>query len=173
MSRLKIEMSSAEEGYTMRELLTSTKEFGRTLTSVPIVYIEKVLLLPKSKRVRFVTATPSSDGGEYRQLVEFHDVELQRTKDASHKVLVKTQSGKDGYIKKLSQDHIVSVRCACQDYRFTWARANSYVGSFAGRDFPPVVVQGLRKPRNPDNIPGVCKHLLGVFRQLKTDGYIR
>jgi hypothetical protein len=166
--------SVAEDGLTIQEILASTKKFGRKLEGVPVVYIDQSLLLPKAEIVRFHTTTPSSRDDDYEQILEFYWVELSREKDRGHQVLVKTKSGKSGYIKKLDRrNYPIAVRCSCQDYRFTWARANQLAGAFTGPKFPAVKVKGTRGPRNPQNMPGVCKHLMGVFKELKDKGYIR
>ena len=164
----------ADDGMTIQELVQSTKKMGRKIEGAPVVYLTKSELKPKSELVRFTTETPSSGDETYHQIVEFYWVDVSKTKDRGHGVLVKTASGRTGYIKKLDQRNFpVAVRCSCKDYQFTWARANKLEGAFTCPRFPVIKTKGKRAPRNPQQTPGVCKHLLGVFKKLRTEGFIR
>lgn len=71
-----------------------------------------------------------------------------------------------------------AVRCSCPDYRFTWAEWNKRNKSLAGRNFPKYVRKTPPPPRgrpyrNPDEAPGLCKHLIEFITRLSHQGLIK
>lgn len=57
----------------------------------------------------------------------------------------------------------IQVSCTCKNYVYTWAYYNAQKGSHFGplpKIEPP---KGLRPPRNPEHIPGMCKHIAAAL----------
>lgn len=60
----------------------------------------------------------------------------------------------------------VQVSCTCENYKYTWAYYNAGVGSHYG-ELPHIdPPKGVRPPRNPQHLPGMCKHLYNAFNGL-------
>lgn len=92
------------------------------------------------------------------------------------------QAGKDLYamnadkkvgVKAPTVKTACEVRCTCKDFQFTWSRANSKVGTLYGKEFVLPTPTGTGKPRNPQQLPGMCKHLLGLAAVLSDVDYLR
>ena len=66
----------------------------------------------------------------------------------------------------------VQVRCECEDFRFFWAPAVEKKKSLIGT-FPPYIKKTNRPPRNPQQVPGLCKHLLAVAKKLQRDDFFQ
>lgn len=67
----------------------------------------------------------------------------------------------------------VEVRCTCLDFYFTWMYPDEKKSALIDTYGP----QYIRKttwwpPRNPQNIPGICKHIGGTIAKLQRDGVI-
>jgi hypothetical protein len=73
--------------------------------------------------------------------------------------------------------HDVGVRCSCPAYYFWFSHANQLRGCSFGTRFKPYIrktslTDTRYPPKNPHNIPGMCKHLLLVASTLQhTDFY--
>lgn len=68
------------------------------------------------------------------------------------------------------------VRCGCQAYRFWFADANRKAGASHGARFAPYVRKThpddpRYPPKNPDQIPGACKHLLTFIQALNNSDF--
>lgn len=75
------------------------------------------------------------------------------------------------FIAQLSGDDPVMLRCSCPDYRHSFSWENYDVKSLQGKRIPYNRVPGSnRPPRNPDHIPGICKHLRAVIFELQKKG---
>ena len=70
----------------------------------------------------------------------------------------------------------VRVRCDCLAYRHYFSFQNQKADCQWGEDFPPYVRKTqdfVRYPKkNPDNIPGICKHLYLLANRLISEGSI-
>lgn len=146
------------------DLLDSTVEFGREGVGASRVEFKKAVKKDEGVVFKFVAHGSRDD---YEVLIEYPNV-----KRGNYPTELKVSNNKIK-IKKLTRRDPVKVRCSCSDYRFTWAFSNKMEGSFTGEKFPVYVPTGTRPPRNPDNLPGLCKHLIGAFRVLKDIGYLR
>lgn len=66
----------------------------------------------------------------------------------------------------------VQVSCNCLDFHWTFAWFNSADGSLLGKPPEPYSKHTDRQPRNPDKVPGLCKHLIKLSEVLKAEGLI-
>lgn len=67
----------------------------------------------------------------------------------------------------------VQVRCTCKDFRWRFAYYNSGDGSLYGDPPDSYVSQTDRPPVNPNNTPGVCKHLIKLKKELEKEDFFR
>lgn len=67
----------------------------------------------------------------------------------------------------------VRVRCNCADFLWRFAAFNAKDKSLIGTAPPPYQRKTNRGPVNPQQVPGVCKHLIKTFDALKHSGMVR
>jgi hypothetical protein len=72
----------------------------------------------------------------------------------------------------------IGVRCSCRSYFFTFSWANMLNGCSFGTRFVPYVRKTPPNdprypPKNPGNIPGMCKHQLLVAATLQKSDFYR
>jgi hypothetical protein len=77
-----------------------------------------------------------------------------------------------------SPSHNIGVRCDCQAYRFYFGFANQARGCSFGTRVKPYVRKTPPSdprypPKNPLNIPGLCKHLLLVASTLQHTNFYK
>lgn len=67
------------------------------------------------------------------------------------------------YFVKPANYSPVQISCTCKDYIYSYAYYNAQKGSHFGplpEIEPP---KGLRPPRNPKHLPGMCKHIAAAL----------
>ena len=73
-----------------------------------------------------------------------------------------TSAGQVYYMVKHTLYSTVQVSCDCENYIYTYAYPNAAVGSHYG-PLPQFTVKGTGHPRNPQRIPGMCKHIMNAI----------
>lgn len=67
----------------------------------------------------------------------------------------------------------MKVRCSCPSFRFTGSEAAINYSAFIGRNYTPWIPRKTdRPPRNPRNIPILCKHLITFITYLVDNRYV-
>lgn len=75
------------------------------------------------------------------------------------------------WIKKLDRrSNPLTSRCSCRDYVFSFSIFNYKQGCLYGPPPKPFRRKTNRKPRNPGQFPGICKHVYYAWNLLKSAG---
>lgn len=69
-------------------------------------------------------------------------------------------------------EHEIAVRCNCDSYWSRFYKANHFNSATIGAPFRKGRNRSGRKPYNPNNIPGVCKHLIQFISYLQEQGFV-
>lgn len=115
----------------------------------------------------------SSQGGQHRVTVLFNKVRFEPS-DTPTNVTVLTAGGDSQSLSKVSlTNNTLRVRCTCLDFRFRFATWNASDNSLIG-DLPPPYIRKTttRPPVNPAKVPGVCKHIISVVKDLQKQGLV-
>lgn len=83
-------------------------------------------------------------------------------------------NGKMYWIHKISRvRNPLTNRCTCRDYFYTWAWSNCKIGHclYGPAPRPYQRKTTTRPPRNPRNIPGICKHIYHAWALLRNSGF--
>lgn len=146
------ELFEAKASMTLQQLLDGTKSVLPTAVhnAGNDILIDQLSIIPmlgvKSLQISCLTKSADSDGGAYSTRITFYDVEDGDTPN----------SGKNP----------VRVGCGCQAYYFYFAYPNFLKDAHLGnkpRPYTPVAnPKRIVPPKNPDNIPGACKHILAL-----------
>jgi hypothetical protein len=67
----------------------------------------------------------------------------------------------------------VQVSCNCLDFYYRFSAWNHGDGSLLGDPPPPYVKKTDSEPVNPNEVPGLCKHLMALTNELKRERIIR
>lgn len=86
-----------------------------------------------------------------------------RVKDKNGRVI----DGEYWYMTPMAHDTPIKCRCSCPDFRFTFMWEDHSVGSLKGRRLN-YLSTGKYPPRNPLNVPGICKHLGSLLYVIQT-----
>lgn len=138
------------------------------------VTISNVQFIPYvgMKMLHVKSVSSSVNGSRYQQALQFVRVDFEN-EDTDTNVTFTATDGEDYHVLpvKLSGNY-VKVRCNCLDFHYRFASYNSQDKSLVGRPPPPYQRKTNRPPVNPDQVPGMCKHLLKLVSQLQGQGLV-
>lgn len=77
------------------------------------------------------------------------------------------------YFEKPSLTTECTYRCSCPDANYTWGWADFKAKVWFGNPPRKYVKKTNRKPKNPDLIPGFCKHGFQLQSYLHVEGYLQ
>lgn len=166
------EVSSAPELDTnIRSAWPNTRKRHNATGEVTVANIQYIPYI--GMKMLHVKASTVSNGHAYNQAIQFQRVFFDPT-DTPENATFKASDGEDYHIRPLDlAAHNVKVRCNCLDFHFRFANYNAEDKSLVGKPPPPYQRKTLnRPPVNPDQVPGMCKHLLKVVQTLQQYGLI-
>jgi hypothetical protein len=129
----------------------------------------------------------------YDTTVVFHGLNFQNVKDAEHPQGFQIFKGYNVFCNKPSlRSTEVTVSCLCADFYYMWWYFNKRAGSLDGQNFPSYHRKDGQKPGspgvahktksgnighsrgavNPQEEPGLCKHLLALVEYMASEGFI-
>lgn len=166
-------LSGIKSKATLKLLVDLTKRFdkGKRLADSSTVRIVKIGLEPYvgTKFLRIHSITDNN----HEQVIDCYAISFDNraTEESPFKV---SSGNKIIYASKIDYDTTpVAVICSCNDYRFTFAYWNkNRLNALTYGKLKAYQRKTLDRPsRNPDEIPGLCKHLLRLVHSL-TEGNI-
>jgi hypothetical protein len=118
----------------------------------------------------FVKAVVNNEGRKNESIMLFKGVKYR---EGSAAVPVMTSKGEEVGLDRLSfSENGVLVRCTCEDFRWRFRHWNGEDGSLygrAGRKYEAILRPGSS---NPDESPGMCKHLMKMAKILRESGVL-
>lgn len=118
-------------------------------------------------RMIHARSTSNSNGHQHRQAIQFLDVKFEPA-DTRQNITITATDGKDYHMQQISlSKQNTKVRCDCMDFYWRFANYNAADKSLVGS--APALYQRKtnRPPVNPDQVPGLCKHLIKLVDQLR------
>lgn len=149
----------------IRSAWPNTKKRQNATGEVRIGNIEYIPYV--GTRMLHARTTSTSNGHQYTQAIQFLDIKFEPV-DTKQNATITATDGKDYHMQPVKLSHQnAKVRCSCMDFYWRFANYNSADKSLVGR--PPALYQRKtnRPPVNPDQVPGLCKHLLKFVDQLR------
>lgn len=124
------------------------------------------------KMLHVKSLSQSSNGNQYQQALQFQRVAFE-PQDTESNATFKASDGEDYHVQPLRLiGHNVKVRCNCMDFHYRFANYNAQDKSLVGKPPPLYQRKTNRPPVNPDQVPGMCKHLLKLVEMLRSYGLV-
>lgn len=130
-----------------------------------------VNLNPDKATALFKAQVPGSKGDNYESKILFHRVSykpipLSGQLTFADYVVSDPKTGRKYILDKLGmKDMDVKVSCTCPDFQHRFSKYNADHGALIGK---PEDNYG----RNPNEVPGMCKHLFKTVEYLKEKGIL-
>lgn len=154
---------------TTNQLISNTKVMFDTprdsnSTPVQITALQFIPMVQDSK-IKVVCKTRSKSS-TYSTTMEFKNVRYV-DEGTPHSVSFTAPDGSDYHImpvRKSVED--TKVRCTCLDFYFMFSVWNHKDDSLHGDAPEPYVKKTDSPPRNPERVPGTCKHIIKLEKVL-------
>ena len=146
----------------------------RRQNSTHSVIVEHMDWVPfRGVKTLFLKSLVRNEGRKNEAIVLFKGV---RYADAAQRgfVPIKASDGRAVYLERLSWDKTDAlVRCSCADFRWRFSHWNRVDKSLFGR--PARKYEARERPgsSNPDESPGICKHLMKMAKILAESGVLK
>jgi len=137
------------------------------------VAITSVVYLPYTNAgILQVEAQARSNSHPYQPTIQFLNVKFEPN-DTGTNVSFMGKDGATHYVQPivLGQNN-VKVRCTCLDYFYRFAVWNFNDNSLYGPKPPLYRKTTDRPPVNPNQVPGLCKHIIRVIGDLQNVGIV-
>lgn len=163
---------------TIKDIMDGTKQFRHVVKEYPQAKFMKITKIMPSigvKTLSFYGEAPSFTRNEaaYNQTVVFKEVEFSEEEPEYDKEDWYFLEDKNVWYKKPGLDeNDVLLRCQCPDFRFRFSYALKKEKALSGQ-LISYKKKTDREPLNPENIPGMCKHLYNFTKALIQKGYIK
>lgn len=106
----------------------------------------------------------------WQQVIHFRDSVLE-ARPIKGWIKLRAQQSQYWWLRPIQKKETVKLRCTCPDFRHSFSWEDFDVEALSGRRIPYTKVPGSnRPPRNPDHVPGLCKHLRSVIYELQKPG---
>lgn len=161
---------------SLGDLQRSTeRSFGtdREDDSVPVRILDMVIS-PGQETLSINAKCVNSDkGSRYDTNLVFHGVNISTDQKPGYQSFVGSD-GEQYYTDPVRLTRTqVQVSCTCLDFYWTFAQWNGNDNSLVGAVPEPYTKTTDRGPRNPNQTPGICKHLYAVGKALQREGIVR
>jgi len=118
-------------------------------------------------------ALAHGETGHYEPQMVFNEVQYE-DEDTPNNITFMGPDGQEYHIQPISlAQNNVKVRCTCLDFRWRFAMYNDKAGSLYGPGPGVYQKRTNRPPNNPRGVPGLCKHLIKLGVELKTERVVR
>jgi len=138
------------------------------------IQVKKLELVP-SQESRNLTAKAeiNSSGSNYHTTLLFDDV-IYEDADQADNISFTGSDGDEYHIEPIDLSRSnVKVSCNCLDFYWRFAIWDHQRNSLNGHPPPPYQKVTNRPPVNPQQVPGVCKHIMKTVISLKDSGIVR
>lgn len=154
------------------ELEKNTKQaFGNDRHSkASTVKVTSSVFIPDITNDRLIIEAESrTDGDTYMSRIIFDNV-IFKDDGTPDMARIITVDGSEYYFNRINKSKAnVKVGCSCLDFHYRFASYNFKHGALADNAPKPYVKKTDRPPVNPTQVAGLCKHLIRVFNELRTD----
>ena len=146
-------------------------ETDRQAGSGRVQVVDKVFVASPNQGIVMVKAQTRSSAKQYDTRMSFEGIEFQggEEDEGGNTSSFQTPDGQEYVIVPAEYNSSeVRVSCSCLDFYYRFAVWNSKDSSLLGNPPPPYVNKtDGGKPRNPNQVPGMCKHLMALADDLR------
>lgn len=165
----------------LKELILSTQEFRDYIYKSGKVIGLKFRYIPKSKQLYIYSYVHSGTDSSkrYKVLLVFNQINCSEERSGKFSMKLSQPSVLDDkemvtyYLTRPTFNNNILVRCSCPSFRHEFHWHDAKYKALIGPKIPYTRVPGSnRPPKNPHEIPGICKHLIQLVLKLMAVGVL-
>lgn len=171
-------------GVSLYDLVLSTRRYDpKRVERTPYIEVELKNVIPYFGTKSILFTGDSISGtiqAKYPTVIAFYNVDFIDGIENWKRGMLQFENPETGEVVVCKQPDYkrspVRVYCACPDFYFSFAYPDFHKQCYYGRKPKPykrVVPPSNYPHRNPNNIPGICKHTLNFMNILLKQGYIK
>lgn len=173
------EAARLDEVSTQQQLVTNiervwpqTRKRQNATNEVNITKLEYIPYI--GTKLLHVRSQSVSNGHPYQQALQFVNVAFEDA-DTPENATFKATDGTDAHVQPIVLSNTnCKCRCNCMDFYYRFAAYNAQDRSLVGRAPKPYIRKTETRPSvNPDQVPGMCKHLLKLTETLRQNGLVK
>lgn len=167
------------------DLVMATRRYdAKRVERTPYIDIEISNVIPYfgTKSLLFTARSLSGTSAKikYPTVIAFYNIEFIDGEENWKRGMLKFENPDTGAVVVCNKPDYrrtpVRVYCACPDFYFTFAYPDYNKQCYYGKKPKPykhVMPPSGYPPKNPNNIPGLCKHILNMVNLLIKQDYIK
>ena len=177
----RIEDQLIREDTSVNDLEQKTRQFDPTTTkrqnATGQIQVQQMKLTAGQRDgsgvLEVESVIKSDSGNQYQAIMSFSGIDYQ-DEDTNDNVTFTGADGQDYHMAPISLSaQNVKVRCTCLDFRWRFSVQHQNQGTLYGPGPDIYQKKTDKQPNNPNNVPGVCKHLLRLGQELKANRILR
>lgn len=155
------------------DIINSTKKFREQQYKVKKVSVVDTKYIQRTKQLYiYGEALPLTGDKLYKLIIVFDGITSSDIPDKTHKLIYRPEHNPPIYLSKPNMHTNVRVRCSCPDYYFSFEYYNKQKKALIGPHKDYVRKTTWYPPRNPQHLPGMCKHTLVMLNKLIKSGLV-
>lgn len=155
---------------TLQDLITSRKQLRKNIPAANPCQLKRPFLVPLTRDIvvpAIFEAKTDKKGLKHNVVIMFRNLSIEMERDDDHPMGFEVLPDQWLYVERPSLSKTdIGVVCTCSDYYFTWWKWNKEKKAYIGGPNMPAYQRKTPPPpkgypyKNPDHVPGVCKHIL-------------
>lgn len=171
---IKEELTAAELGDNVDKFIPSSTKRQHSTQPIQIAQI-KYIPAPESNNLRLTSVARNFiSSKKYDTTISFNDIEYEPEDTPQNITFIASDNEKYHIQPIILRTKTCKVSCNCLDFYFRFANWNFNTDSLDGKK-PPTYYPKThnRPPVNPENKPGMCKHIIKLIQVLKAARLIK
>lgn len=139
------------------------------------VNVKNMIFVPmvNNGNLKIVATTTSNNGNQYQTSILFDNIQYL-DEPSQYSYNFQATDGSDYNIDRVTKSSNIKVNCTCLDFYYRFAVWDNRFKALDGEAPPPYVRKTDNRPEvNPMKSPGLCKHIIALMNDLRSDNFFK
>jgi hypothetical protein len=137
------------------------------------VKLDNLTFIPMSANgnLKVGSNTTSNNGHDYWTTLMFDNINYVDAEEPNKTFSFTGSDNTEYFIQRVPRNANVKVNCSCLDFHYRFAVWDNKFKALDGNPPPPYVKKSNRPSVNPMQSPGVCKHVISLMDDLRSQNF--
>lgn len=139
------------------------------------VNVKNMIFIPMVANgdLKIIADTTSNNGNSYKTSILFDNI-VYLDEPSQFSYNFEANDGSEYNIDRVTKSSNIKVNCSCLDFYYRFAVWDNKFKSLDGDVPPPYVRKTNNRPEvNPMKTPGLCKHIIAVMNDLRSQNFFK